>query len=423
MCARKSLQFCGLMLSLAACGTDGKPAQLRDAGAPAPTSQSQDSDKAGSQAKPAAAAPARVNASQFPGSGTGNAGAALGGSICDAVVKTHNQHVVTPATKCMNAKGEDRLAATLEQVLECVDGKDTVHLRLTFDPSFVDNTYGKGSIGWPHKRGHTLVKDLTKSDHAEITVTSSTGATSLRFKLDYITELASAPSGFGSLGARGGDGGMLIGNADWIVQWNTSLSRNLNERGYGKYTVDSPLTDAKYTPNPDAPEWDYRVVYEAWIDVAAFGGAGFGDASIAFVHASPAKGGDDTLDVEPGDCPGCQPDDPKCAGTAGVGGSSSQCQPDDPKCAGTAGFGGSSSDCQPDDPKCAGTAGFGGSKSDCGPDDPQCTGQGGIGGMGGAPGDCAPDDEKCWKTGGVAGAPEEPPAPTCPPDQPGCSPV
>ena len=401
MCSRKTLQFCGLMLWLAACGTDNnRPASTRDAGAP--TASSKTTAKGGSQAKPAAT-PASANASQFPGSGTGNAGAALSGNVCDAVVKTHNQHVVTPATKCMKAKGEDRLAATLEQVLECVDGQDTVHLRLTFDPSFVDNTYGKGSIGWPHKRGHTFVKDLTKSDHAELTVTSSTGATSLRFKLDYISELASAPSGYGSLGARGGDGRMIVGNADWIVQWNTSLSRNLNERGYGMYTVDSPLTDAKYTPNPSAPEWDYRVVYEAWIDVAAFGGAGFGDASISFVHASPAKGGTDTLEVEPGDCPGCQPDDPKCAGTAGAGGSSSQCQPDDPECVGTAGFGG-----------------MGGAPGDCSPDDPQCTGQGGIGGTSA---DCAPDDEKCWKTGGVAGAPEEPPAPTCPPDQPGCSPV
>jgi hypothetical protein len=317
------------------------------------------------------------------------------------VVKTRHQHLVTPATKCMKAKGSDYLAATLEQVLECVDGTDTIHLRLTFDPGFVDNTFGAGSIGWPRKRGHTFVKDLTKSDHAEITVRSSSGAPALQFKLDYVSELASAPSGFGSLGVKGGDGAMLVGNADWIVQWNTSISRNLNERGYGKYTVDSPATDSDYTPNPQTPDWDYRVVYEAWIDVAAFGGAAFGGADISFVHASPAKAENDTLEVEPGDCPPpfCQPDDPKCAGTGGVGGSSS--------------------DCGPDDPECVGTGGVGGSSSDCGPDDPECTGQGG---MGGRSSDCAPDEPECFKTGGVAGAPEKPPVPTCPPDQPGCSP-
>ena len=63
-----------------------------------------------------------------------------------------------------------------------------------------------------------------------------------------------------------------------IVDFNTSISRNFNERGYGTYTVDSPATDADYTPNAAAPDWDFRVVYEAWIDVDAFGASGFGDA-------------------------------------------------------------------------------------------------------------------------------------------------
>jgi hypothetical protein len=397
--ARKPLRYSGLLLWCCACGQGATTPSALDAGTSATVADARAATPAkGSSSSSSTNAPA----SRFPGSGTGNAGAALsGGNVCDAVVKTRHQHLVTPATKCMKAKGSDYLAATLEQVLECVDGTDTIHLRLTFDPGFVDNTFGAGSIGWPRKRGHTFVKDLTKSDHAEITVRSSSGAPALQFKLDYVSELASAPSGFGSLGVKGGDGAMLVGNADWIVQWNTSISRNLNERGYGKYTVDSPATDNDYTPNPQTPDWDYRVVYEAWIDVAAFGGAAFGGADISFVHASPAKAENDTLEVEPGDCPPpfCQPDDPKCAGTGGVGGSSS--------------------DCGPDDPECVGTGGVGGSSSDCGPDDPECTGQGG---MGGRPSDCAPDEPECFKTGGVAGAPEKPPVPTCPPDQPGCSP-
>jgi hypothetical protein len=398
MSSTKVLQVCGLLLCCA-CG-HSVTAKSTDAGRIADAGPA--GRGGGPATKAAASAPAQ-NVSRFPGSGSGSAGAALsGGRVCDSLLSTRVQRLVTPETKCMKAVGSDHLAATIERVLECVDDKDTVHLRLTLDPGFVDNTYGSGSIGWPHKRGHTMVKDLTKSDHAEITVTSSTGAPSLRFKLDYISELASAPSGFGSLGVRGGDGGMLLGSADYIVQWNTSLSRNLNERGYKTYTVDSPATDSKYTTNPAAPEWDFRVVYEAWIDLAAFGGAEFGDADISFVHASPSKGADDTLHVEPGDCPPpfCQPDDPKCAGTGGVGGSSS--------------------DCGPDDPECTGTGGVGGSSSDCGPDDPECTGTGGVGG---ATSDCAPDDPECFKTGGVAGAPEEPPPPSCPPDQPGCSPA
>lgn len=382
MRARKPLRYSGLLLWCCACGQGTTTPSALDAGPSAADVRAAMPAIPATPTKGSSSPSTNAPASRFPGSGTGTAGAALrGGNVCDAVIKTRHQHLVTPATRCMKAKGSDYLAATLEQVLECVDGTDTIHLRLTFDPGFVDNTFGAGSIGWPRKRGHTFVKDLTKSDHAEITVRSSSGAPTLQFKLDYVSELASAPSGFGSLGVKGGDGAMLVGDAAWIVQWDTSISRNLNERGYGRYTVDSPVTDSNYTPNPQAPEWDYRVVYEAWIDVAAFGGAAFGGADISFVHASPAKAENDTLEVEPGDCPPpfCQPDDPKCAGTGGVGGSS----------------------------------------SDCGPDDPDCTGTGGVGGR---PSDCAPDDPECFKTGGVAGAPEKPPAPTCPPDQPGCSP-
>jgi hypothetical protein len=45
-------------------------------------------------------------------------------------------------------------AATIEQVLECVDDMTVLHLRLIFDPAFNDNTYGSGSIGWSPVRGH-----------------------------------------------------------------------------------------------------------------------------------------------------------------------------------------------------------------------------------------------------------------------------
>jgi hypothetical protein len=119
--------------------------------------------------------------------------------------------------------------------------------------------------------------------------------------------------------------------------------------------VDSPATDANYTPNPQAPAWDFRVVYEAWIDVAAFGAAGFGGATIEYVHASPAKGGEDTLHVKPGDCP-CPPDDPKCTPPTMLDGGTS-CPPDDPKCTGYGGAPGTppSSFCaaHPSDPTCS----------------------------------------------------------------------
>jgi len=343
----------------------------------------------------------------FPGAGSSTGSAPLvGGMICDAVAAQRNTTIVKPKTTCLLAPNHAAPAATLEQVLECAEGRDAVRLRLTFDPSFVDNTYGAHSIGWPHRRGHTFDRDLTKSDHAEIIGMDTAGNVAVRFKLDYVSADPGKPSGYGSLGVRGGDGTMEVGDPAWIVEWNTSISRNLNERGYASYTVDSPATDASYTPNPQAPNWDFRVVYEAWVDVAAFGSAGFGGATIEYVHASPAKDGDDTLHVKPGDCP-CPPDDQRCTPptTLPDGGT---CLPDDPTCSGSAGSGNPDGGfCPPDDPKCAGTGGVGGSAAPdagvCPPDDPKCTPVGGSGGPDASV--CPPDDPRCTPVGGTAGAP------------------
>ena len=205
-------------------------------------------------------------------------------------------------------------AATVEWIVESTDEDDLVHVRLTLNPDFVDNTYGRNSIGWPAKKGpggmmmqppknammpptmdpmgakaaHTF-KDLVGSDHAEFKLSDADGKLVLHFKEDYITELASAPSGYATLGVSGGEGRMLAGDAKDIVAASTSLDRNLNACGLAKYTVDSPLTDASYTPSPGAEAWDFRVVYDLWARAEAFGKAGFGKAVVDFVHASPSK--------------------------------------------------------------------------------------------------------------------------------------
>jgi hypothetical protein len=102
---------------------------------------------------------------------------------------------------------------------------------------------------------------------------------------------------------------MLVGDAKYILASTSSLDRNLNGCGYcksaacgGDCTIDSPVTDARYTPNAAAPNWDYRVVYEVWVDAAAFAGKGFGGASISFVHASPSKASTNTVSVTPKPC-------------------------------------------------------------------------------------------------------------------------
>src|SRR5678815_328106 len=123
----------------------------------------------------------------------------------------------------------------------------------------------------------------------------------INFNLDYISAVpvsADYPCGYASLGATGGDGSVTLGDPSYILAATTSLTRNLNGCGYctsdacapsTSCTLDSPTTDANYTPNPLTPNWDYRQLYEVWIDADAFGTAGFGQAYMTYVHASPNK--------------------------------------------------------------------------------------------------------------------------------------
>jgi hypothetical protein len=244
--------------------------------------------------------------------------------------------VIRPvATLCFNG-AEDPTPndpmAIIEQVVEEVNGKRMVHLRVTFDPNFVDNTYGANAVGWDHgqstggasgtggsagvdmmgkpggmmpkagKSGHTF-DDLVGSDHVELLLTDGNAQTVMDFKLDYITASSgSGTCGYDNLGVTGGEGKIITGNASAIIAATSSLDRNLNSCGYC-LTTDSPATDLKFTPNPDYPNWDFRVVYEVWIDAGAFGSSGFGQAYITFVHASPSKLSTNTVDVTPGDCP------------------------------------------------------------------------------------------------------------------------
>jgi len=219
-----------------------------------------------------------------------------------------------PATLCFKSDADgtpDDPAAVIEQVIESSGGKTYAHIRVTFDPGFTDTTYGEGSCcGWPVKRGHTFT-DLIKSDHTELLLTDTTGATVMNFKIDLASADAAAPCGYGTLGVTGGDGSVITGSASSVLAVSTSLDRNLNGCGYcksaacassGDCTKDSPTTDSMYTPNSLTPNWDYRQVYEVWIDISAFGAAGFGQAFITYTHSSPAKT-TDTLQVEPTPCP------------------------------------------------------------------------------------------------------------------------
>jgi hypothetical protein len=324
----------------------------------------------------------------FPGSGTSGSGSPLvAGLGPDTATECPSDSAPVPGavaspveTICLySAADADVPAATIEQVVETLDEREWIHVRLTLNPAFVDNSYGDTSIGWqerakpgkppaavpdgalpapetpapgtpedslvppeekpgaegerpppppkpdtdPPANGHEppppagdkapmadkaahTFRDLVGSDHAEIKLFADGGALSLHFKLDYISESDAAPSGYASLGVSGGEGKLLVGDPAWILAATTSLDRNLNACGLGDFIESSPATDDAYTPNPDASEWDYRVVYEVWVAPEAFGSSGFGTASIAFVHASPSKTANDSETVTPGPCP---PDD------------------------------------------------------------------------------------------------------------------
>ncbi|MFZ5893010.1 MAG: hypothetical protein ACOY0T_18260 [Myxococcota bacterium] len=254
------------------------------------------------------------------------------------------QVIRPPATLCFSGDGDltpKDPAVVIEQSIEKLNGQEYVHIRITFDPSFVDNTYGKGvCCGWPLPRGHSF-PDLTRSDHTELLLTDATGALAMHFKIDFIDAKASAACRYGTLGAAGGDGTMIAGNPAHLLATATSLDRNLNGCGYcmnpacgpnGNCTVDSPTTDSAFTPNPSTPNWDYRQVYEVWIDMAAFNGKGFGQANITYTHASPSKG-IDTITVTPSPCPPewatpyCPPSVIQEGGNCGNGGNTPGCPP------------------------------------------------------------------------------------------------
>lgn len=209
------------------------------------------------------------------------------------------------------------IAATVQYRLETFQRADSLYVRVTLDPRFVDNTFGTNAIGWMKKRDF---KQLVGSDHAQLVFSDAAGGVVLDAKFDYISEDATSPSGYANLGVRGGDGTVLVGDPAAVLGATSSLTRNLNERGYGMYVVDSPSTDANYTANGTAPDWEFNVVYEAWIANTTFGSAGFGNADLNFIHASPSKASSNTIVVHPEPCPPECDNPDGCWGGGGGGG-------------------------------------------------------------------------------------------------------
>jgi hypothetical protein len=159
-----------------------------------------------------------------------------------------------------------------------------------------DNTYGTGS-DWGHKFG-----DLVGSDKAEFIFKNASGNVVLDFLCDYISGPGyPTPSGYKCLGATGGDGSMVSGNAAWIKNATTSLDDNLNKWGY-VLLVNSPAVG-----DPAYPHWNNINSYTVTIDKAAFGGnASSAIVAIGYVHDSPPHCAPNNR-IEPVPCVGGPP--------------------------------------------------------------------------------------------------------------------
>ncbi|WP_437580226.1 hypothetical protein [Sorangium sp. So ce887] len=322
--------FCGGLLSLAVVGSACTGLTTGLAGGSVVSGEDGEdcvpSDEGGSAPAPS-----------FPGSGTWGAGDPITADLDPMSCGASRRGIPVDGTAqvdCYYTNSDQTTPmAFVERVVEIAESVELVHVRLTLNPAFVDNTYGATAVGWggdaqpggpqpggpkpgdgPKPKGHGghTFKDLVGSDKAQFQMTDGRGELVLDFFVDYLSAAEAMPSGYGSLGVLGGEGKMLLGDPGAIVAATTSLDRDLNACGYGAYVVDSPETDEEYTPNPETPGWDYRVVYDVWVSASAFGAAGFGDATISYVHASPSKYPSDTITVTPGPClpTTCEDEDP-----------------------------------------------------------------------------------------------------------------
>ena len=243
------------------------------------------------------------------------------GGNCNPGTLAPDHRVVAADSICFYSEAVEEPSAIVEYVTEVQNGREYVHIRVTFDPRFVDTVYGECAYqtGWggeqaeaptdamvdekkkKAKGGHTF-KDLVGSDHVELMLEDCAGDLAMHLKLDFISEDTTSACGYASGGVTSGEGKMLVGSPEYVLAASSSLDRNVNGCGYCE-VESSPCPGEDYAGDPDAPAWDYRVVYEVWVDAAAFGTVGFCGVDIDAVHASPAKSDEHTVLVEPDDCP------------------------------------------------------------------------------------------------------------------------
>lgn len=257
-----------------------------------------------------------------------------GGCNADTLIEEGKVEVIDAGATCFFGEEMETPSATVEYITESIEENEYVHLRVVFDPNFVDTVYGACSVdtGWPAKGGkkpkdpkpgmpedpnapeepapeeetpigHTF-EDLLRSDHVELMLYNCDDELSMHMKVDFLDDkTATTECGYATAGVSGGEGEMFVGEASDVLAVGTSLDRNMNGCGYCELENSPCPSGDSFEPSAEAPEWDFRMVYELWIKRSAFGDSGFCRPDVEYVHASPAKADVDTVLVEPGDCP------------------------------------------------------------------------------------------------------------------------
>jgi archaellum component FlaG (FlaF/FlaG flagellin family) len=167
------------------------------------------------------------------------------------------------------------------------------NLNIIYDqfPAPNDNSYGVNAVGWG-THGHKF-SDLTGSDHAGFQLVDGNGVVKLDFKIDYLSAKTGTASGYASLGATGGDGGINVaadGQGATGITGDSSLARNLNNLGYfvggsqvpatktatngtdlllnSPATVNTTDNYTLLTPNPWVNGWNFHDTYFVTISAA-----------------------------------------------------------------------------------------------------------------------------------------------------------
>jgi len=112
----------------------------------------------------------------FPGSGSSQAALPLVAGLGPETAGECNPEPVAGSsatiddvqTVCFFAEGEEATpSAAIEQVVEVIGTEEWVHIRLTLNPDFVDNTYGANAIGWGEVGDDAAPVDPGAPDGAE----------------------------------------------------------------------------------------------------------------------------------------------------------------------------------------------------------------------------------------------------------------